>query len=202
MHTKHSLSHSFRLSLQYEPNGGSPSSDKLRQSKSYEDLLGPFTCNDAQEVDPLSSKPLTPVITANGAILFHRHSYHNIRDRRNTMAGPSSSQRTETPPVPYQAKSPFRSTKSSRNSSQLYVQLAVGNPFEEIAGSSPRSKKGSTLPKEFRAEQPGSAAGAAPVHVHGKRTQSESEEKSRRLNPKSFVPWKIKHRKAQSFGGK
>ena len=96
-----------------------------------------------------------------------------------------------------QATSPFRFSKSSKINTHLHVQLAVGgNPFEDGAGGSPHSKKSSTLPKEIRVDLPSSP------RTHSRRLQSESEEKARKLNHKSLVPWKSKHRKAQSLGGK
>ena len=63
--------------------------------------------------------------------------------------------------------------------------------------NSPRAKKGSTLPMDLRMDPP-------KFHGHSKssRTQSESEEKARKLNPKSLKPWKSRHRKAHSLGGK
>ena len=188
------LSHSHRLSLKYEPGVDSPPSrsEKLRLSKSHEDLLGPFTSDLPQDTNSFSSKPRTPTVVApNGALLYHRHSYHNIRDRRNTMTVPLSVQQSKQTSSSPQSNlhSPFKSTKSSKN---LHVQLAVANPFEDGFGSgSPRSKKSSTLPKEMRADLPSS---------HSKRAQSESEEKARKN--KSLVPWRSKHRKAQSLGGK
>ena len=147
------------------------------------------------------------MITAKGTLLTHRHSYHNIRDRRNTVVGNGNPfhQQTSASSISGHTKSPFRSSKSS---SKTHVQLTVSGPLDDASTGSPRSKKGSTLPKEFRIDPPL----PLPVphhnhnhshgHGHGKRMQSESEEKSRKAN-KSLALWRTRgHRKAHSLGGK
>jgi hypothetical protein len=206
-HTHH------RLSLKYEPisdehpepaaNGGGP----LRLSKSLEDLLGPF---DQPQDELCEAKPLTPVVAMKG-MLQHRHSYHNIRDRRNTLtvtattaAAGTNNHLSSSPSLSSHSKSPFKVSKSSKTSTHVAVQLKVSGPsFDNDFDNSPRAKKGSTLPKDLRIDpQTFQGHGSGSGYSKGSRTQSESEEKARKSNPKSLMPWKIRHRKAHSLGGK
>lgn len=79
--------------------------------------------------------------------------------------------------------------------------MVSGPSFDDDFNNSPQAKKGSTLPKDLRIEPP-TFHHSGPGHIKGSRTQSESEEKARKSNPKSLMPWKIRHRKAHSLGGK
>ena len=94
------------------------------------------------------------------------------------------------------------SKSSKAGSSHVAVQLTVSGPsFDDDFNNSPQAKKGSTLPKDLRMEPP-TFHHSGPGYSKGSRTQSESEEKARKSNPKSLKPWKIRHRKAHSLGGK
>ena len=190
--------HVYRLSLKYEPNSSSSLAGAvggtLRQSKSYEDLLGPFDQSLGEQVQP---KAFTPEVAVRG-LLAHRHSDHNIQDRRNTVTVATSNHLASSPSLPTHSKSPLKTSKSFKASAQVNVQLMFSGPsFDDNFESSHRPKKGGTLPTDIRMDPPN-------FYGHGKssRAQSESEEKSKKSNPKSLVPWKIKHRKAQSLGGK
>ena len=110
------------------------------------------------------------------------------------MTVTTSNHLSSSPSLTGQSKSPFKMSKSSKANTHVMVTVS-GVSFDDDFDNSPRSKKGSTLPKDLRIDQPN-------FHGHSKRVQSESEEKARKSTPKSLVPWKMRHRKAHSLGGK
>ena len=108
-----------------------------------------------------------------------------------TVTAMTSNHLSSSPSLSSHSKSPFKLSKSSKTNAHVTVQLMVSGPsFDNDFDNSPRAKKGSTLPPNFHG------------HSKSSRTQSESEEKARKSNPKSLMPWKIRHRKAHSLGGK